>query len=575
MSRIDRLESTEVVVVGGGPVGLVTAADLGWRGRDCILLERTDGAIDQPKMDQVGIRTMEFCRRWGIVDWVEASPYVRDYPQDNVYLTALNGYELGREPMPSMNDSIAPPESPQHRERCPQNMFDPILQRFADTHPGVELRYRNRFESFVQDDTGVTVIALNPAGERYQIRCKYLVGCDGGRSAVREQLGIGMQGRGLLTHTVNVVFRCADFNQRHDKRPGYRYMFVGPDGTWATIVAINGSDQWRMSIIGNAQIKPDYTQDEIVAIAHRLMGAPFPMEILSTLNWARMELVADTYQNARVFLAGDACHLTSPTGGLGMNTGIGDAVDLSWKLSANLEGWGGQALLDSYTVERRPVAQRITRFSTGNLSVMRDAKSDPRLFDDTSEGAAIRERVGHALEHGLKREWYSMNMHLGYRYMDSSVIVYEADENRAHIDAENEQGAVYTPSTRPGARAPHLWLADGRSTLDLFGSDFVLVCSGPSRELPTQLLRAARTLTLPLRVEYVSEAHTLYAKPYVLVRPDGHVAWRGDALPNDPLALLEKVTGLGPSASTIRSAFADSRASLFERPAALPSDPLV
>nr|MBF0681099.1 FAD-dependent monooxygenase [Pseudomonas sp.] len=322
------METTEIIVVGGGPVGLVLAADLGWRGRDCVLLERTDGSIGQPKMDQVGVRTMEFCRRWGIVDWVEASPYVRDYPQDNIYLTSLNGYELGREPMPSMNELEPPPESPQHRERCPQNMFDPILQRFARAQSSVDLRYGSKLLSFQQDADGVTAMVQSPAGETYPIRAKFLVGCDGGRSTVREQLGIAMHGRGLLTYTTNVVFRCPDFNQRHDKRPGYRYMFVGPDGIWATIVAINGADQWRMSIIGDASQKPEYSQSQIVEIAHRLMGAPFPLEILSTLSWARTELVADTYQQGRVFLAGDACHLTSPTGGLGMNTGIGDAVDL-------------------------------------------------------------------------------------------------------------------------------------------------------------------------------------------------------------------------------------------------------
>ncbi|HWU79913.1 MAG TPA: FAD-dependent monooxygenase, partial [Caulobacter sp.] len=327
--------TTEVLVVGAGPVGLVLAGDLGWRGRQCIVVERGDGVIGQPKMDQVGIRTMEFCRRWGIVDQVEASPYVRSYPQDNVYLTALRGYELGREPMPAMQDERAPPESPQHRERCPQNMFDPILQRFAASQPGVELLYRHRFVSLRDEGPGgVKVEVTDPQGKPMTIRARYLVGCDGGRSPVREQLGIGMQGRGLLTYTTNVVFRCAGFNTLHDKRPGYRYMFVGPDGVWATIVAINGADQWRMSLIGNSREQRSYTEAELRAVAHQLLGKPFDLEILSVLPWTRFELVADQYRRGNVFLAGDACHLTSPTGGLGMNTGIGDAVDLSWKLAA-------------------------------------------------------------------------------------------------------------------------------------------------------------------------------------------------------------------------------------------------
>jgi 2-polyprenyl-6-methoxyphenol hydroxylase-like FAD-dependent oxidoreductase len=540
------METTEVLVVGGGPVGLTLAADLGWRGHACILLEQTDGKINQPKMDQVGIRTMEYCRRWGIVEWVEASPYVRDYPQDNVYLTSLNGYELGREAMPSMQDLRPPRESPQHRERCPQNMFDPILQRFAAAQPSVDLRYRSKFLSLEQDERGVTAHVQDPAGNNYQVRAKFLVGCDGGRSAARRQLNIAMQGRGLLTHTVNVIFRCPDFNQRHDKRPGYRYMFVGPEGIWATIVAINGADEWRMSIIGNSKEKPEYTQKQIHKLAHRLMGKPFPLEIMSVLGWSRMELVADRYQSGRVFLAGDACHLTSPTGGLGMNTGIGDAVDLSWKLAARLEGWGGTALTDSYTVERRPVAQRITRFSTGNLEIMRGAKSDERLFADTPEGAAVRSRVGQALEQGMKREWHSMNMHLGYRYMDSPVICYEPDEDRQQADAANEEGTLYIPSTRPGARAPHVWLRDGRSTLDMYGRGFVLVISEEAPEGQGNLqpmMSTAESLNMPFTAATVPEARDIYGTRYALVRPDGHVAWRANALPTDPRGILNKVAG--------------------------------
>ena len=348
---------TDVLVIGAGPVGLALAGDLGWRARTCLLVDEGTGVVGQPRMDLVGIRTMEFCRRWGLVDDVEATLYDRDYPQDNVYLTALNGYELGRQPMPSMRDNPYPPESPQRRERCPQNMFDPVLQKFARSHAGVDIRYRHRLLAFEQDETGVTSRLLDLEREReFTVRSRYLVGCDGGKSTVRAQLGIQMQGRGLLTHTTNVIFRCAAFNSLHDKAPGYRYMFVGPTGTWATIVAINGKDQWRMSIIGDADQRPRYSEEELTEFACKALGRPFQPEILSVLRWSRAELVADSYGRGRAYIAGDAAHLTSPTGGLGMNTGIGDAVDLSWKLAACLEGWGGQHLLESYGAERRPVA---------------------------------------------------------------------------------------------------------------------------------------------------------------------------------------------------------------------------
>lgn len=543
-AKPDLLEC-EILVIGAGPVGLALAGDLGWRGRRCIVVDRGDGSVFQPKMDLVGIRTMEFCRRWGIVGDVEASPYDRDYPQDNVYLTALNGYELGRQAMPSMRAELPPPESPQKRERCPQNMFDPILRKFAESQAGVQMLYEHEYVSFEEDADGVTANVVRASDQHaFTIRAKYLVGCDGGRSLVREQLGIGMHGKGVLTYTTNVIFRCAEFNSLHDKAPGYRYMFVNHTGVWATIVAINGKDCWRMSIVGNADERKRYTNDELKAFACRALGRPFEPEILSVLNWTREELVADQYGRGRVFICGDACHLTSPTGGLGMNTGIGDAVDLSWKLDAALQGWGGPALFDAYEIERRPIAERITRFSTGNLETMKQASNSHRLDEDSEVGAAERIKVGQALGEGLKREWFSLNMHLGNRYADSPVCVYSENEDREQIVAEYNDGVNYRPTTRAGCRAPHAWLADGRSTLDLFGRGYVLL-SFTKDDTAQRLADAARDARVPLTLHAIDEpaVAALYEKRHVLVRPDGHVAWRGDALPADPMALFATISG--------------------------------
>jgi len=535
---------TEVLVVGAGPVGLALAGDLGWRGRDVVVVERGDGSIFQPKMDMVGIRTMEFCRRWGIVGDVEASPYARDYPQDNVYLTALTGWELGREPMPAMADEVAPPESPQHRERCPQNMFDPILQRFALSQAGVRILYRHAFESFTEDDAGVTATIRDQAGDRIAIRARYLVGCDGGRSRVREQLGIAMHGRGVLTYTTNVIFRCPGFNGLHDKRPGYRYMFLDERGVWGTLVAIDGRDHWRMSIVGSADDQRTRTEDELRAAAWRMLGRPFEHEIRSILPWVRTELVAETYGRGRAWIAGDACHLTSPTGGLGMNTGIGDAVDIAWKLDALLAGWGGSGLLDAYTIERRPVATRITRFSTGNLQTMQSITSDATLFEDSATGAATRARVGAAMTARMQREWFANNMHLGYRYVDSPILRYDASEDPATIAAESLESAVYRPSTRPGARAPHAWIDRTTSTLDWFGRGFVLVCPSDRADAAGRFVQAWAERDVPLEVRTLDDPGHIaaYTVPWVLVRPDGHVAWRGEMLP-DAASLVRVVTG--------------------------------
>ena len=244
---------TPILIVGGGPVGLALAGDLGWRGCDCLLVEQSDGAIVQPRQDLVGIRTMEFCRRWGLVEAVEAAPYNRDYPQDNVYVAGslARGWEIGRYPSPSMNGARPPPESPARRERCPQNMFDPILRDFARSHATVSLRYRHRLVGLRTDGRGaVADIERTDTGERLEIRARFVVGCDGAGSSVREATGARLIGAPVLTYTTNLIFRCAGFEALHDKAPGYRFILLDDEaGTWATIVAIDGRDEWRMSIV--------------------------------------------------------------------------------------------------------------------------------------------------------------------------------------------------------------------------------------------------------------------------------------------------------------------------------------
>jgi 2-polyprenyl-6-methoxyphenol hydroxylase-like FAD-dependent oxidoreductase len=545
---------TSVLIAGGGPVGLALAGDLGWRGISCRMVEKGDGGISQPKMDMVGIRSMEFCRRWGIVPWVEEAGYNRDYPQDCAWVTDLNGYEFGREPFPTPRAEKPPVHSPQKRERCPQNFFDPVLRRFASGFPAVQLSFNTELLEFKDGGHRVEAMLRDTAtGKTETVEAQYLVGCDGGASFVRQSLGIEMEGEAVLTYTTNVIFRCDGLEKLHHMRPAYRYIFIGPEGTWATLVAINGRDQWRFSLVGDDQ-KRKITEEEARAAIIRAVGKPFDFEILSMLPWVRRQLVAKEYGRGRVFIAGDAAHLTSPTGGFGMNTGLLDVNNLSWKLAARVQGWGGDELLATYETEQQPVAQRNVGEAGENLRRMlspRIVQPDPAVFDKNSPDVeTARREYGQRYTDMMKREWFSIGIHLGYVYEGSPIVVADG------TPPPPLEVSTYTPTARPGSRAPHVWLSQGKSTLDLFGRGFVLLRFGPQAPEAKALQDAANTARVPLEVVAIDndEAAKLYERRLVLVRPDGQVAWRADALPDDCAALIDRVRGAaGATAAATQS----------------------
>jgi 2-polyprenyl-6-methoxyphenol hydroxylase-like FAD-dependent oxidoreductase len=594
MSGTEMAACPPVIVVGGGPVGLSLAGDLGWRGIPAVLLEQTDGAIYQPKMDGVNVRTMEFCRRWGIRDAVRACPYPPDYPQDMVYLTSFAGHELGRESFATPSGGAEEKRlgaSPEVRVRCPQNLFDPILRDFAAAQPGVTLLYRTRFIAWRETERGVEAeVEAMDGGARRTIAGSFLVGCDGAGSTVREQAGIGMEGRGALTYTTNAMVRIPGLQGLHDKRLGYRHIFIGPEGTWATMVAIDGRDTWRISVIGGQQ-KRALTEPELREAVRRALGFDTPFEILTVLPWVRRELVAERFRaGARVFLAGDAVRNLSPTGGFGMNTGIADAVDLSWKLAATLRGWAGPALLDSYDAERRPVAWRAVKEASGNLLRTLSPGANPALLDRTMEGARLRYEVGRRFSATMLREWYKLGIDMGYSYADSPLtwpeaappepappsalppgqrladgtqitasLLREWHKLQIHlaegtpVDPGWEElpaaaVMIYRQTAEPGARAPHLWLADGRSTLDLFGPVPCLLRLGPGAPDAAPFRDAADRIGMAVAVfeSEASELRAAYGAPLVLVRPDGHVAWRGLDWPaGGAAAVLDRMRGAG------------------------------
>jgi 2-polyprenyl-6-methoxyphenol hydroxylase-like FAD-dependent oxidoreductase len=528
-----------VLIVGGGPVGLALAAELGWRGVRCELIEQTDGAIATPKMNEINTRTMEFCRRWCIADAVRNCPFPGDYSLDVAFVTSLCGYELARMRRPTRAQQKAESFSPERLQICSQLWFDPILRAFARSQPSVTLRNRTRLESFEAAADGVSVHLHDlETGKRETVRADYLVGCDGAMSAIREALGIGLGGQGVLGHPVHLFFRAPDLLGQCGKEPGVFFLAIDRDGLWANIRVIDPANGlWRlMALDSDGKQRPD-TVDR-AGLLQRAVGRPIAVEWQGVSVWTRRSVVADRYAKGRVFLAGDAVHQLSPTGALGMNTGIGDAVDLGWKLAATLDGWGGPELLASYDAERRPIGLRnVGMAAEFYLAHGEFAAGIAAIEDDSEEGRRLRARLGESLTRDVGRMFRTAGLQLGYRYENSPICIGDGTPPPAD-DPEK-----FVASARPGSRAPHAALADGRSTLDLFGRGFMLLRFG---DAPTAALEhAAQSRGVPLTVTDIDapEAAALYARKLVLVRPDGHVAWRGDAIPQEAEMLIDRVRG--------------------------------
>ncbi len=378
-------------------------------------------------------------------------------------------------------------------------MFDPIIKKWATEFPSVTLQHNTELVGFKDQGTHVAATVRDTqTGATREITADYMIGTDGGASFVRETLGIQMSGHPALTYTTNVIFRCPDLPSLHDKGRGYRFIFIGPEGTWLTIVAINGGDRFRMSIVGSPE-KVNHSEADIRAALSRAMGKDFDYEILSVLRWVRRELVAESYGRGRVYMAGDSVHLTSPTGALGMNTGMQDAVDLGWKLDAVLNGWGGPNLLATYEIERKPVAIRNIKASTDNLERMlaprTTHKPTPEMFQPGPAGDVARKKYGEWYTELMRHEWFMNGYHLGYRYDDSPIVWPDG------TPMPPLEGQTYTQMARPGARAPHAWIGEGRSTLDLYGKGFVLLRLGADAPAGDGIVRAFAAAGVPLRVE--------------------------------------------------------------------------
>ena len=517
---------TQVAIVGAGPVGLALAIELGLRGVDCVVVERRDRHPDVPRMSSVSGRNMEFCRRWGIAGRVRGAAWSKTHPMDFVYVDTMAGRELARLRVPSYAESAGRLDyTPEGPATCPQIYFDPILAERAREIPGVALRYGTRLDSFSQDGDGVRASLTDiRSGERATVAARYLVGCDGAGGTVRRRLGIPRDGAGAIASSLNLFFRSPAFAAMHDKGWARFFRFFDDGGCWGELIAIDGKELWRLSVFHDPA--PDLAGHSYL---RKLAGRAFDYEILDISPWERRDFLARSYRRGRVLIAGDAAHETSPTGGAGMHVGVCEAVNLGWKLAARLQGWGGAGLIASYEAESRPIAARFVALST-------------RTFDAIAAlpGAEAFRRAFEADPGILRALSLPDARRTQFCYEGSPICVPDGTPPPEPPDD-------LLPSARPGARAPHCWLADGRSTLDLFGRGFVLLRFGPGPLEAGAVTAAAAAAGLPLELADIDrrEAAALYGRRLVLVRPDGHVAWRGDAPPDDPARLIERVRGAG------------------------------
>ena len=532
---------SEVLIVGAGPTGLTLAIDLGRRGVRCTLIEQKERPAFLPKMERVNARTMEIYRRMGLADKVRAAGLRPDCPMDVYIILTLTEAPLLHLAYPSVaqaqaetraiNDGSAPLEPYQ---LISQYTLEPLLKSVAEAIPAVTVRFGCEFLSLRQDEKGVTARVRTPGGVE-ELRSSYLVGCDGGASVVRKELGIELSGEGNLMALRQALYRCDELFDRlpigNGAGRGRHYHVADDKATF--LIMQDSTKHWTLHSAVDAD-------DEMKTAFERTVGIPVKYEMLSCAPWRQNLLLADRYGKGRVFLAGDAVHLVIPTGGLGMNSGAGDAIDLSWKLAAALAGWGGPNLLASYDIERRQVGKRnvgASRYATLGRRQWR-AMWRPDIRDNTPAGAATRQNLSAVAGVEQRKSNEMIGAELGYRYVDSPIIC-NVPGGPEHLFRD------YRPTTWPGARLPHVWLDDGAPMQDRIPDGYTILKLGRTKADVGGLERAIHARGAPVMVLDVPDevARDIYGYDLILLRPDLHVVWRGNAAPEDAAQVAAIATG--------------------------------
>lgn len=545
---------TAVLIAGGGPCGLMLANELGRRGVPCLLVDPKPGTAFNPQANATQARTMEHFRRLGFAQEIRAKGLPGDHPTDIAYLTRFAGTELARLRLPTaaaapqvirnLSGAWSAAELP---HRISQKYVEVSLRQHAQQLPAVELRYGWQLKSFVETGTGIeAVVQAVEGGAPVAVRAAYLMGADGARSFVRGQLGIAWGGatgfkRNFMGGKMLAVYlKAPDFYARNPNDRAWMYVVVNPQ-LRGFIMSVDGVSEFAFHI---QMADDDATEALTEADARRLFAQAFgqdlPIEILSMATWlAGHALVAERFQQGRVFLGGDAVHLFTPTGGLGYNTAVEDAVNLGWKLAAVLQGQAPPALLASYEQERKPLAERNTGYARQLADSIGLFDAVPELEDDTPEGAMARASAADYLNGHVRREFNIPGITFGGRYDGSPLIV--PDGSTPPPDQPNH----YTHTACPGGRPPHAWLGDGRSLFDSFNFEWTLLALGPDAPDAGGFERAAQRMGLDLKVvrHREPELAALYEAPLVLIRPDQIVAWRGQDA-GSAADVLDRVSGV-------------------------------
>lgn len=547
------------MILGGGPAGLLLAIELGRRNLPCVLLEEDAAPPDFPKANATSSRTMEHYRRLGFAADVRALGLPEDYPQDITYFTRHTGWELARlrgmtrreaREARAAADARWPTPEPLHRVQ--QMLIERVLRAQVARYPAIDARFGWRASGPARAADGVTVDAEEIAtGRRERITADYAAGCEGNRSLVRDAIGVRYEGlppeeRDFLGgKMLSAYLRAPAFYDAVHAPKSWQYWAINRDQR-GTLISIDGKGLFiQMSQLPRGE-SASVALGELAF--RRMVGKELPHEIIAVAEWtAGFALVAERFADRdadddggpRLFIAGDAAHMFTPTGGQGYNTAVDDAANLGWKLAAACQGWGGPGLLASYQQERRPIAHRNTRFARAMADNLASLAPLPGLEDDTPAGEAMRDELGAKLLRHVHTEFDIPGINFGVFYGGSDIV---CDDG---TPAPKDDFHHYVPHGTPGARAPHLWLEEDVSIFDRLGHDFTLLRLGGSTADAATLLAAAKARGVGMTVLDVENAaaRDVYGRDLVLVRPDHHIAWRGDVLPQDARALVDRVTG--------------------------------